>query len=161
MHVTVTTLDFLKSCSASVREIFAYWDGKRGDRKMPRRADIDPAEVRRLLPNILLVDVKWDPLDFVYRLVGTEEVAMRRADPTGKRVEENTFGPSRDLVMANYRAVAANGGLLYDPNSFTSLDGRYIRDESLFLPLSEDGQRVSQILVYAYYRFAAPPPRPA
>ena len=38
--------------------------------RMPRRADIDPAEITRHLPGIQLIDVKRDPLDFVYRLVG-------------------------------------------------------------------------------------------
>jgi len=161
MYVTVTTLDFLDSCSPGAREIFAYWDRKRGDRKMPRRADIDPAEVRWLLPNILLVDVKRDPPGFVYRLVGTGEVHMRRADPTGKRVAEHSFGPSPELVLANYRSVAQSCSFLYDPNSFSAPDGRFIRDESLFMPLSEDGESVSQILVYSHYQFSDEPPRSA
>jgi hypothetical protein len=51
---------------------------------MPSRADIDPTEIVPFLPGIMLVDVVADERRFVYRLVGTREVAMRGRDPTGK-----------------------------------------------------------------------------
>jgi hypothetical protein len=155
-YVTFTTTDFVTRCSPAIREIFEYWNTKRGERKMPQRADIDPAEFKRHLPRIMLVDVSWDPLDFVYRLTGTDEVRWRHADPTGKRVEENYFGPTPELVMKNYRYVAQNGSFLYDPNPFVTPDNRYIRDETIMMPLCDDHGRVSQILVYAHYTSSGP-----
>ncbi|HUJ03619.1 MAG TPA: PAS domain-containing protein, partial [Rhizomicrobium sp.] len=35
----------------------AYWDRKRGERAMPARADIKPAEIKEHLGSIVLVDV--------------------------------------------------------------------------------------------------------
>ena len=54
-----------------------YWEEKRRGRLMPSRADIDPLELRRYLPGIILIDVVDDARRYVYRLVGTREVAMR------------------------------------------------------------------------------------
>jgi len=147
-----TSLEFLQVCSAGVAEFYGYWDRKRGDRPMPRRADIDPTEIPRHLPGIVLVEVRRDPLDFVYRLVGTREVEARGNDPTGRRVADSFFGTSADDVLKNYRHVVATGSFIYDFDKFTSPGGRFVQDESLFLPLATTTDAVGQILVYSHYQ---------
>ena len=151
MDRRITTLQFLEVCSPPVAEVFHYWDRKRGGRVMPLRSDIDPAGIARHLPGISLVEVKHGPLDFVYRLVGTREVAARGSDPTGQRVAENWFGSSAQDVIANYERVVASRSFLYDKDRFVKPDGRYVLDESLFLPLSIGGEEVGQILVFSFY----------
>ena len=151
MHTKIKTLEFLDLCSPAVRAIYDYWSGRRGERLMPRRADIDPADIVPYLPGIQLIDVRRDPLDFVYRLVGTREVAARGYDPTGKRVVEHAFGGNPHEVVENYRYVVTQRGVLYDRERFTSRDGRFVQDESLFMPLSADGETVNIVLVYTHY----------
>ena len=151
MQRRITTLEFLEVCSPAMAEVFHYWDGKRGERAMPRRSDIDPNELRRHLPGIMLIVVKREPLDFVYRLVGTREVAARGNDPTGKRVAENWFGANAQDVVANYERVVASRSFLYDFDKFVRPGGRRVQDESLFLPLATDGEEVGQIMVYSFY----------
>jgi hypothetical protein len=36
---------------------YDYWLCKRGVRDMPSRVDLDPAEIKRILPSVMLVDV--------------------------------------------------------------------------------------------------------
>jgi hypothetical protein len=143
---------FLKVCSPAVAEIYGYRNRKRGERPMPRRADIDPAEITRHLPGIQLIDVKRDPLDFVYRLVGTREVTARGHDPTGRHVAESFFGQSADDVLANYRRVIATESFVYDLDKFTTPGGRFVQDESLFLPLGDAAGAINQILIYTHYQ---------
>ncbi|WP_374309685.1 PAS domain-containing protein [Dongia sp.] len=51
---------------------FAYWNDRRRGRTVPDRADFDPVmEIPKLLPHIILFDVRRDPLDFRFRLVGS------------------------------------------------------------------------------------------
>jgi hypothetical protein len=144
-------LQFLDVCSPPVAEFFHYWDGKRGGRVMPQRSDIDPGEIRRHLPGLVLVEVKREPLDFVYRLVGTREAAARGNDPTGKRVAENWYGSDAADVVANYERVVASRSFLYDLDRFVRPNGRQVQDESLFLPLAVGGEEVGQIMVYSFY----------
>ena len=80
----ITTLAFLDVCDEHVRELFHYWNERRAGRAMPLRTDIDPADFPRHLPGIVLVDVSWDPLDFVYRVIGTREAEARGFDPDGQ-----------------------------------------------------------------------------
>lgn len=148
-----TTPEFLASCHPSIREIHAYWDGKRRGRRMPSRADIDPAEMVPFLPNLTLVDVaSTEPLSLVYRLVGTREVAARGNDPTGRTVAEAFYGRSLEGAMANYRAVIDGRIPVFDPDDKTSPHGRLSERGSIFLPLSDDGETVNKVLVYTAYK---------
>ena len=81
-------------------------------RRMPARADLDPAEFKTLLPSMILVDVVYDVAgkpDFIYRLLGTHEVEVRGENPVGKRVAENFFGPSLENVLGCYTSVVNSG----------------------------------------------------
>src|SRR3546814_20855650 len=51
---------------------YEYWKQKRGDRPMPAESDLDPAEIRKILPHVILLAVRQEPLDFHYRLIGTK-----------------------------------------------------------------------------------------
>jgi len=43
-----------------LQRLYAYWSTKKGQRKMPSRADIDVLDLRYMLGNIMLVDVVAD-----------------------------------------------------------------------------------------------------
>src|SRR4029453_6278641 len=75
MYENVTQVEVerrIGCCHETVREVADYWRSKCADRVMPKRADIDPAELKAYLPSITLVDVVPDERRFVYRLVGTQ-----------------------------------------------------------------------------------------
>lgn len=152
----VTSRAFLKDCPHDVAEIFEYWSAKCDGRRMPRRAEIAPEDFVSHLPGILLVDVEG--LDesgvgiFRYRVVGTEEVALRGHDPTGKLVQDGFLGPSPGDVLACYDYVRREKSFIYDPLEYRTPDGRWRADSTIFLPLSENGETVTQIMVYSKKR---------
>jgi hypothetical protein len=100
------------------------------------------------LPCLSIVDVVDDERRFVYRLVGTADVQVRGHDPTGKSVIEGFFGPNvEDAVGCCERVVKPKAPVL-DPVPFTATNGRYATEETIFLPLSDDGVNVNKIIVF-------------
>jgi hypothetical protein len=140
----------IENSHETVRAMHAYWLAKRGARAMPRRADIDPTEIRAFLPLMLLVDVTDDERRFVYRLAGTSEVAERGSDPTGKSVAEAFFGGSREEALGTYEYVVRNRAPFCYRAPYPAPDGRIETDDIIYLPLSEDGVAVSMVLVYTH-----------
>jgi hypothetical protein len=67
---------------SKLQQLYAYWDGKRAGRAMPRRSDIDPLEIKNLLPLILIVE-RVGLRAFRYRLVGTSIVDASGVEITG------------------------------------------------------------------------------
>ena len=121
---------------------------------MPRRTDIDPTDIKAFLPRITLVDVVPDARRFVYRLVGTEEVASRGTDPTGRSVLEAYFAASAEESLGYYEHVAQTGAPCCFRGDYRAPDGALEKQDVIFLPLSEDGETVSIILVFYYdYNF--------
>jgi len=155
--------DWLPAAAEETRAVYAYWKAKAGGQRMPARADIDPLDIVPFLPSTMLVDVRTPPLEsvdagpvpghYVYRLVGTLEVEMRGADPTGKPVATHGFGGMTYLALRNYDTVTRTRAPLLDFNEDDiQLSDRYRDLESIFLPLSGDGARVDMVLVYTVQR---------
>jgi hypothetical protein len=65
-----------------LERLLAYWRFKRGARKMPARADIDPAEIPDLLPLISLFEIENGR--FRIRLAGHKIVEAYGLEPRGK-----------------------------------------------------------------------------
>lgn len=133
--------------------LYRYWDEKCGDRSMPRRADVDPADFVEHLPGIILIDIEGENEHsqgiYRYRVVGTREVANRQHDPTGQCVEEGFFAESVESALRGYESVRVHRAPIFEPISFVTPEGVRIEEESIMLPLSENGTDVTQILVYS------------
>ena len=151
-----TSRAFLDSCPDRIAEIFHYWDGLRGGRRVPSRADFDPAKVVYHLPGILLVDIegiddRGSPI-LRYRVVGTEEVRIRGHDPTGKLVTEGFFGPSLEMALEAYDFVRRERTFLFELVQFETDRGLFCSEYNILLPFSPDGETVTQILSYSIAR---------
>lgn len=140
----------MAGCHPSLQELHDYWDRKRGGRPMPGRADIDPVDLKAVLPLLILIDVVPDHRRYLYRLVGTHEVEMRGRDPTGQPVAAAYYGESaEDTTRYLDRVVRTRQPLLYR-GTYQPLSTRTQREEVLFLPLSKDGGTVTMILVLGH-----------
>jgi hypothetical protein len=149
----ITPIDTISLRHPDAQALYHYWLNKRGERLMPRRSDIDPTEMPpQLLPGISLVDVVPDDRRYVYRLMGTAEVQVRGFDPTGKSVLEGFLAPDVADALGCYDKVVTMRAPLVDPVPFEAADGRYVSEETIFLPLSEDGVNVSKIMVFCACR---------
>jgi hypothetical protein len=74
--------------SEVVRVAVEYWQSKRAGEAPPLSNSFDPLEVPRLLPHVMLKDVRRDPWDFRYRVVGTIVREHSRDNWTGKWMSE-------------------------------------------------------------------------
>ena len=132
--------------------LYRYWLGKRRDRQMPARCDIDPLEIPGdIWPHIMLLDVVWDEgaPRFRYRRVG--DVFWRSAgrEPTGLFINDvlpETAGYRR-YVVGIYEEMAWRRRAMYSENGF-SLEGRdtQMSVKRISLPLSNDGETVNMVL---------------
>lgn len=132
-----------------LREGYAYWRRKAAGGKLPRRADIDPVEIPRLLPHIRLVDVVA-PGRFRYRLVGTEARQHHTKNPTGRYLDEVLSPPLGPRIVALYGECVSDRRPIYVEYEITlqSRSGLRRLSRVLFTPLSEDGVTVSHVLVF-------------
>lgn len=141
--------------SPLVRELAAYWDAKRAGRTMPRKSDIDPSEIKPLLPYILIGEFAPDPVRLRYRLVGTEVVAVYGADFTGRWIDELDFGQQVEQGWAaQYRRVFETRQPLYGAARLLATSGMEMPYEFGLFPLGQDGEPPTHCLDINDYRAA-------
>jgi len=130
--------------SPLVGELYTYWRSKRRGRAMPAPSDIDPAEIRPLLPSLIIAEYVGAPVRVRYRLVGTQQAYYNGLDFTGLYLDEIDWGVENDFVNL------VHGTLL---RTAAPVIGRYqwgFRDSVLgfaefgAFPLSEDGTTVAR-----------------
>jgi hypothetical protein len=126
-----------------------YWEEKRGTRPMPSRAEFLPRDLKEHLGWIVLVDVTEDLSEFRYRLVGTRVTQYLLRECTGKSLVEafKPFGEAATKAnLAIYRKVARDRLVMRCFGGAGWLGRGYLDFDALFLPLSDDGERVNIIL---------------
>lgn len=137
----------------------AYWDAKRAGRSMPSRADIQPQEIPRLLPGVILVDVEPSDLRLRVRLAGTMVVEAYGEDYTGRYLDEIYFGGERDKVLSDYRMVVELRQPYCSDHRFHNVNDTTYDIERLILPLSNDDKAVNMLLAVLSFREAVRPAR--
>ncbi len=139
--------------SPLVHELYRYWNAKRGGRTMPRKSDIDPAEIKPLLPYILIGEFAGDPVRLRYRLVGTEVVSVYGIDFTGRWLDELDFGDQVEHGWAlQYRAVFHSRQPIYGSARLLATSGMEMPYEFGLFPLSQDGDIPTHCLDLNDYR---------
>ena len=128
---------------------YAYWRGKCGDRFAPARAEIDPIEMIQWLTGLQLIDVDQKARRLTYRLVGEVNITARGFNPTGLTVEEGGIGTSVADVLHDYWLVVDARTMVYNWAEVPCGGGYLIAQETLYLPLSDDGVVVNRIITYS------------
>jgi hypothetical protein len=134
-----------------LRQLYEYWDGKRGERQMPSRADLDPLDMTYAMGNVILVDVTDEtPQRFHIRLHGTNLAERAGYELTGKMLDELPVTEFRGLAQQSFTHVARTGAMLHLDRD-RLIDGRARRYETIIMPLSTDGARVDRLLIGLVY----------
>ena len=132
-----------------IASIHAYWQAKRGSRRMPARRDIDMVEIDRgVLPYLILHDVvrAGERMRYRYRLVGTELVNAIGKDITNSFLDEVLI-PGRRNDIGDWLDECVRTGMpqtLDMPLAFPARDFRFAR--RIVLPLSDDGETPDMLL---------------
>lgn len=137
--------------SRRLEALHRYWRSRR-ESGLPQRSDIDPAEIKPLLPYILIVDIHQAPFRVYYRLVGTAVAHFSGMDFTGTYLDELAFDicGTSDLLRA-YQSVCETKqpglGMAYAQITHQSV----MDVEYLICPLENAAGEVTQCLVIEDY----------
>lgn len=128
--------------SERIRKLNAYWLTK-AKGGVPSRSEIDPVDVRELLPNLMMIDMVGDPVRFRYRLVGTRVVQYTGFDFTGRCLDEMVF-QGRDFIEQCYRRMLAEKRPVFGHYAWLVRSRHFGQCEFGLFPLSDGGATVNR-----------------
>lgn len=149
-NVTTAAQDMASSFDVSlvqsprIRKLNEYWQA-RAKGRVPSRSEIDPVDVRELLPNLMMIDIVGDPPRFRYRLVGTRVVQYTGFDFTGRCMDEMVF-QGRDFMEQCYRRMLAEKRPVFGHYAWLVRSRHFGQCEFGLFPLSDDGTTVNRAI---------------
>ncbi|MEG6510120.1 PAS domain-containing protein [Methyloligella sp. 2.7D] len=130
------------------RQLYDYWKRAAGERQMPARADFQPGQVPKLLPNIALIDLDPGLRDAKFRLAGTALRDVYGGEVTGRRLDQVFAGEPGEYWHRVHGSVQEHGAAMHGVVQGPA-DGReHVVLFWLRLPLAADEDRARFILCY-------------
>ncbi len=74
----------------AIRSLLSIWHRLKADHNYPFKSELDPIEFKGFLGRLCVIDITQDPLDFIYRLDGTEISAASNEDLAGQSILKGT-----------------------------------------------------------------------
>jgi hypothetical protein len=134
--------------SEIVRAGHAYWLAAKGDRVLPMRRDFDPPiEIPRLVPSMIMIEVLHEPLDFVYRLIGTKVRTHLMHDLTGVRMSDVEFQRPPSVIWSHHAWVIEHAAPRFMRPPYVGPHRDFMFIESVILPCG-CGSRVDKLMIF-------------
>jgi hypothetical protein len=130
---------------AASRELYAYWEERRGQRPAPERADIEPGAIRAALSDTFILEL--DAADgHSFRLAGTRVCALFGRELKGESFVDlwdlGSRGPIADLLaISTDESVGTVAGV-----TAHSATGETLELELLLLPLGMRRPRLARTI---------------
>jgi hypothetical protein len=126
-----------------LKALVHYWKSKCGPMSMPSRQQIDPIEIPRVLPIILIADVTSSGPRV--RLLGTDTTAAFGEEMRGKLIDEFQLADFTPLWLNAFARLIKTRIPTFAAGRFSNGTSR-CGIEMVLLPLSDDGLSISQII---------------
>lgn len=137
--------------NARLQRLLDYWKSRiPSGRMMPSRTDIDPRDLKEHLDDIMMIELT-EPENITaetcfLRVVGTNLTYFHGRELTGTYLSEFALPNRREKGLMSFRHIAEYKAPLRYVGQYIVLDGEAAYNESLAVPLSNDGNRVNMIL---------------
>ena len=130
------------------QEMFAYWASLRRGAGLPGRVDLHPANMKRLLPTVSLIDVVREPRDYRLRLAGTGLYGVYGREITGRSLTDVYNTAAADYWRKELDKVVDERRPGVGVHSLAWRGAPHMSILWLRLPLASNGKDVDMILGY-------------
>lgn len=115
---------------------YRYWNSRRDGARVPHRRDIDPIiDIPQLTPHIILFDVRHDPLDFRFRLVGSMVRQNLSRDYVGHWFSEYPNYDASSTIWPRHKLVLESGQPMLQRPTYVGPHNDFIYVENVLMPL--------------------------
>jgi hypothetical protein len=125
--------------------LFDYWNTIRAGRPAPRRAEIEPGDIRRILPHVFILERK-NRDTFSFRLAGTGLCSVYGMEFRGHNLLSMWGDDCAENLKTALDDVVANAGIAVVEYTAATNDGREATFEMILLPLAHEDGSVSRVL---------------
>lgn len=131
----------------SHQSALTHWQKAKKGNLLPSRSDFDLAALAPFLPNIVLLDVVNDPLDFRYRVIGNVAMQNFTKNYTGLALSEIPGKGPDSAVFSSLETVVRSKEPCAQHIPYVGPNHDFKKISSLALPLAKDHINVDKIMI--------------
>jgi len=130
---------------AATEDLYRYWDRRRGGRSAPDRTEIEPGDIRAILPDTFILEV--DEADgYTWRLAGTRVCALHCRELKGRDFLSDWDGKERATLHSLLDAVVRESAVGVLQLEAKTERGQVLELEMVLLPLKVFGRANCRVL---------------
>jgi hypothetical protein len=129
----------------STQSLLEYWNHLRAERNIPRRDEIEPRDIKRLLPSVFMLGYEG-PEHFRFRLAGTHLCSIFGIELRNFNILDLWEEDCRGAVAAALARVVGESQPMFINFSAETPNGRSCSFEMLLLPLATEDGRAARVL---------------
>lgn len=114
--------------------LFTYWNAKRGNRPAPARSDIEPSDIRTLLPHVFICEIAAGG-QLAFRLAGTAICSLKGKELKASLFSELWFRDGQRNIERTAQAVVSHSTPAVLSVDALSSGARMTSAELLLLPV--------------------------
>jgi hypothetical protein len=124
----------------------AYWEERRGNLPVPLRRDIDPTDLKDLLPYIIISELQRNPFRVRYRLGGAAVNEALGYNIAGRFLDEMDVAGGQDTWTGIYKRAMESARPVFGCTVATLSNVTMFNCEFAVFPISQSGDLVDQCL---------------
>jgi len=137
----------LQSESLIVTAGHRYWLSLCGDQPVPDFGSFNPMDIGSLLPNVILVKVSLEPLDFQYRIIGEGILANMHENYTGRWLSQIPHKAPPGALYDNFSRCVSQREPVRSDAPYVGPKKDFLINDGLILPFVEGGADIARLLV--------------
>ena len=150
---TVADANEVRGEDETVDRILRYMEEKTAFKGFAKRSDIQPGDMKDLLPNICFFVPVYDEAgeleDVLIPLMGTNVVSFY-GELTGKKVSEHPYLEVSSRIITTVAQILENRRAVVAESKVLSSHQEHLAVRALYVPMSEDGETIDRLLVHLH-----------
>ncbi|MCJ9430556.1 PAS domain-containing protein [Kordiimonas marina] len=145
----------LRRDDREIDTLLSYFEARTEGKRLPKRADVDPAKLKAFLPDICIHRALYGEdgtlKDIVVQLIGTE-VASFYGEMTGKSVREHPAPEVAQRIFISGQTCIDRRRPIVAIAKALSSKKNHLQVNILYIPLSEDGEQIDRLFLLVRVR---------
>lgn len=134
-----------------IQQGYEYWLRQCDGQQIPSWSDIDPAAIKHLLPNIVVIHVSYNPLDFVERITG-DVILSHSAENSMHRNWRNYEGRGPDSkIWKVMQDVVETGEASFQTIPYVGPQKYFKGINTVICPILGEGRKVTRLMSFVDY----------
>jgi len=129
----------------TISALFDYWNAKRAGRPAPMRSEINPGEIRSILPNVFILERESDTC-FRFRLAGTGLCGIYGMEFRNHNLLSMWQEDCLDTLRNALDEVTRNAAVSVVEYTASTNEHREATFEMILLPLAQDNGVITRII---------------